>query len=314
MTQTIGVLMSQDAEAVKLCSALEETSRLVGASFSRDRVWPILDAFREALLPDGAIIFSAQINAGEVGDLEYTVQVSPGPEGPYTRALDHGLLPRTDHPVGSLLSDLQERVTVEDWFIDGDITSGFKKVYAQFPGSLQKVSQLAELPSMPRSVADNADLFARHGLTEVALVGVNYQRKSVNLYFQLPGDVLGHLDPEVIRSLLREIGLPDPDERMLAYACTAYRVYVTLTWDSSEIHRISFAPMPSPGLDPSALPARLDPELEQFLKNSPYTYSGERINASAAKWSPAGDHLDLAVYHQIPSRLLTVFTSNAVAA
>ncbi|MEU5367074.1 aromatic prenyltransferase [Streptomyces sp. NPDC005925] len=306
--------MSQGAEAEKLYSAIEETSRLVGASFSRDQVWPILDAFRDALLPDGAIIFSAQINAGQVGELEYTVQVSPGAEGPYPRALAAGLLKETDHPVGSLLAELQERVHVDDWFIDGDITNGFKKVYAQFPRSLQKVSELADLPSMPPAVADNADLFARHGLEEVALVGVNYQRKSANLYFQLPAAVAGNLPAETVRSLLHEMGLPDPDEKMLAYATKAYRVYATLTWDSSRIHRIAFAPMPSPGLDFSALPARLDPELVEFLKTSPYTYTGERINASAAKWSSAGDHLDLAVYHQIPPRLLQMFTANAAAA
>ncbi|MDG9720187.1 aromatic prenyltransferase [Streptomyces sp. DH24] len=306
--------MSQGTEAEKLYAAIEETSRLVGASFSRDQVWPVLDAFRDALLTDGAIIFSAQINAGQVGELEYTVQVSPGAEGPYTRALAGGFLQPTDHPVGSLLTDLQTRVQIDDYFIDCDITNGFKKVYAQFPRSLQKVSQLADIPSMPRSVADNADLFARHGLEEVALVGINYQRPSVNLYFQLPAAVAGRLDPETIRSLLRDMGLPDPDERMLAYASKAYRVYATLTWDSPEIHRISFAPMPSPGLDLTALPARLDPELVEFLKTSPYTYAGERVNASAAKWSSAGEHLDLAVYHQIPPRLLQVFTANAAAA
>ncbi len=306
--------MSQGTEAEKLYSAIEETSRLVGASFSRDRLWPILDAFQDALLPDGAVIFSAQINAGEVGELEYTVQVSPGAEGPYPRALAAGLLESTDHPVGSVLAELGELVHVDDWFIDGDITNGFKKVYAQFPRSLQKVTEIANLPSMPRAVTDNADLFARHGLEEVALVGVNYQRASVNLYFQLPADVAGDFPAETVRSLLRDMGLPDPDEKMLAYATKAYRVYATLTWDSSQIHRIAFAPMPSPGLDLSALPARLDPELVRFLRSTPYSYTGERINGSAAKWSAAGDHLDLAVYHQIPPRLLRMFTENAAAA
>ncbi|KOV57863.1 aromatic prenyltransferase [Streptomyces sp. MMG1121] len=302
--------MSQGTEAETLYAAIEEAARLVGASFSRDKVWPILDAFRDTLT-DGAIIFSAQVDAGQVGDLEYTVQVSPGTEGPYARALANGLLPRTGHPVGTLLPDLQEIVSVDDYFIDCGIVDGFKKVYAQFPRSLQKVSRLADIPSMPRAVADNAELFARHGLDEVALVGINYQRKSVNLYFQLPSDVAGDLAPKTILSLLRELGLPDPDERMLAYACTSYRVYATLTWDTSQIQRISFAPMPSPGLDPSALPARIDPGLEQFVRSAPYTYTGERINASAVKWSPVGDHLDLAAYYQIPPALLKVFTSNA---
>jgi hypothetical protein len=285
----------------------------VDAPFSRERVWPILDAFRDALT-DRAIIFSAQIGAGQERELEYTVQVSPGIEGPYAQALASGFLPRTDHQIGALLPDLQKRISVEDYFIDCGVAAGFQKVYAQFPGNLQKVSQIAEIPSMPRAVADNAELFARHGLAEVALVGINYRRKLVNLYFQLPHDVAGNLDPKTILSLLHDMGLPDPDERMLAYACTSYRVYATLAWDTSQIQRISFAPMPSPGLDPSALPARLDPNLEQFVRTTPYTYAGERINASAVKWSPAGDFLDLGVYYQISPALLQVFTSHASSA
>jgi hypothetical protein len=305
--------MSQGIKAEELYSAIEEASRLVDAPFSRDRVWPILDAFRDSLT-DGAIIFSAQIGAGQARELEYTVQVSPDIEGPYAQALASGFLPQTDHQIGTLLPDLQKRVSVEDYFIDCGVAYGFKKVYAQFPGNLQKVSQLAEIPSMPRSVADNAGLFARHGLAEVALVGINYQVKSVNLYFQLPGDVAGNLDPKTILSLLHGMGLPDPDERMLAYACTSYRVYATLTWDTSQIQRISFAPMPSPGLDPSALPARIDPSLEQFVRTAPYTYGGERINGSAVKWSPTGVYLDLGVYYQISPALLRVFTSHASSA
>ncbi|MGQ4434733.1 aromatic prenyltransferase [Streptomyces sp. SAS_260] len=304
--------MSEGTEAEKLYSAIEEAARLVGASFSRDMVWPVLEAFRDALT-DGAIIFSAQVNAGRVGELEYTAQVSPGSEGPYARALAGGLLPRQDHPVAGLLSDIEERVAVEDYFIDCGVAGGFKKIYAQFPGDLQKVSELARIPSVPRSVADNAALFARHGLEEVALVGINYRSRTLNLYFQLPAEVAGDLDPRTVLSLLKEMGLPEPDERMLAYACTSYRVYATLGWDSPDIRRISFAPVPSPGLDPAALPARLDPRLEHFVRSAPYTYAGEPVNASAVKWSPDGDHLDLAVYHQISSPLLKAFTDHARA-
>jgi Aromatic prenyltransferase Orf2 len=305
--------MSQGIAAEQLYSAIEEAARIVGAPFSRDKVWPILDAYRDALT-SGTIVLSAQIEGGRVIEVEYTVQVTPGQHGPYARALANGLLPRTDHPVGSVLSELGARVPIDDHLIDAGIAGGFKKIYAQFPRNLQKLADLADMPSMPPAVAGNADLFARHGLDEVALVGVNYQRKSVNLYFQLPSDVAGNIDPKTILSLLRETGMPEPDEPALAYASRSYRVYTTLGWDSPEIQRLSFAPMPSPGLDPSALPARPNPELVQFLRNTPYTYDGERINAAAVKWSSGGVQLDLGVYYQIPPLLLKVFTSHAESA
>jgi hypothetical protein len=52
-------------------------------------------------------------------------------------------------------------------------------------------------------------------------------------------------------------------------------------------------------VDLSALPARLDPEIEQFMKAAPYTYDGERVCASVVKWSHDGTFLDLGSYYRI---------------
>lgn len=293
--------------AEELCSAIEESARLVGAPFSRDKVWPILSAYRDGFETGGAV-FSLQ--AGEhVAELEYSIQVSPGINDPYARALSNGFVTETDHPVSTLLSEIQARIPTSEYYIDCGIVGGFKKIYANFPHDARRVSKIADIPSMPRAVAENADFFARYGLEDVVLIGVDYKHRTVNLYFQLPAAISGNLKPETVLSMLRETGMPEPDEQMLAHAGEAYRVYTTLSWDSSEIHRISFAPQLRRGMDLSALPARLEPRIEQFMRTTPHTYAGDVIGASAAKWSHDRGFLDLAAYYQISPQHLKALTA-----
>ncbi|MGW0885810.1 aromatic prenyltransferase [Streptomyces sp. NPDC002671] len=283
--------------AEELYSVIEESARLVDAPFSRDKVWPVLSAYRDGFGASG-VIFSLQ--AGEkVEELEYTVQVSPGIEDPYACALSNGFATETDHPVSTLLSEIQALISGGEYYIDCGIVGGFKKIYANFPHSTQKVSKLAELPSMPRAVAENADFFARYGLDDVVLIGVDYKNRTMNLYFQLPPGTAGNLEPKTVLSMLRETKMHEPDEKMLAYAAKSYRVYTTLSWDSSDIHRISFGPRPRRDMDLSSLPARLEPRLEEFMRATPHKYAGDLINASAAKWSHDNEFLDLAAYYQI---------------
>ncbi len=69
----------------------------------------------------------------------------------------------------------------------------------------------------------------------------------MSLYFQF--DPEGRPDPVTIGSMLREIGMPEPDERTLEFAHRAMRANITLGWDSSKILRVAFAPPPARGLE-----------------------------------------------------------------
>ncbi|WP_405791518.1 aromatic prenyltransferase [Streptomyces sp. NBC_01506] len=299
--------MSGGIEAEELYAALEKSAHLVGAPFSREKVWPILSAYRDGFDTGGAIL---SLQAGErAEEVEYSVQVSPGVGDPYARALAGGFVPETDHPVATLLQDIKERVPTSEYYIDCGIVGGFKKIYANFPHDPRRVSDLSDIASMPPAVAGNSDFFGRYGLQDVVLIGVDYRRRTMNLYFQLPAGTAGDLDPKTVLAMLRETGMREPDEDLLAYAGKAYRVYATVGWDSPEIRRISFAPSPRRSLDLSELPARLEPGFEEFMRNTAHTYDGELINASAAKWSPDSEFLDLAAYYQISPQHLKALTA-----
>ncbi len=151
------------------------------------------------------------------------------------------------------------------------------------------------MPSMPRSLADNVDFFSRYGLDErVGLVGIDYYGRTVNVYFgKLPDECL---EPEAVRSMHREIGLPEPSDQMLKLCEQSFGLYFTLSWESPRIERISFSAITP---DPLSFPMRLGSRIERFVKNAPHTYSGDRVQILAIKSSPDGEYLNFGSYYQI---------------
>ncbi|MFD3701038.1 aromatic prenyltransferase [Streptomyces sp. NPDC058646] len=297
-TLTIGGQVSGVTEVEKLYSALQESARLVGAPYSRDKVQPILTAFGDALA-DGVVVFSVQTGGRHSGELDYSFMAPPGLGDPYPHAVAHGFITESDHPVHSVLSDIQGRWGIREHFVDCGVVGGFKKLYAHFPDDLQKVSALAAVPSVPRAVAENADLFARYGLDEVAMIGVDYKRRTMNLYFQFSPD--GRPGAEAIGSMLREIGLHEPDQRMLEFAQKSMRANITFSWDSPRIVRVAFAPPPGLGLDPAAVPAPIEPHIERFVTTAPRAYEGERMTLFGVKWFPDGEFIDVCTYYRLSS-------------
>ncbi|GGQ50597.1 aromatic prenyltransferase [Streptomyces mutabilis] len=272
---------------------IEESARLLGVPCSPEKIRPVLTAYGEGLA-DAGMVLSVATGANPPEDLDYTITVPATGPDPYAVALSEGFVTKPDHPVAGLLPDLRARVPVSEYFIDGGIVSGFSKIYAHFPGDTLTVAQLADLPSMPPSVAGNADLFARHHMHDVAMVGINYRSRAVNLYFaQLPS---AFRTAHNIRSLNRALGLPEPQGPSLRFAQRSFRCYVTLGWESPRIEKICYAPAPVRDWDPSALPVPLDPRIEKFVRNTRCTYPGHPFVIAALKWSASGQHLNLGPY------------------
>jgi hypothetical protein len=201
------------------------------------------------------------------GELDCRFRAHPDSRDPYAVALANGLIPATDHPVGTLLADVHERFVMESHGIDFGVVGGFKKVYAAFtPDHLQEASKLAGVPAMPRSMAENVEFFARHGLGDrVAGIAIDYSDRTVNVYFNdLPAACY---EPETIRRMLREVGMVEPSAQMLKLGAQAFGLYVTLGWDSPKIERICYAATTT---DLTTLPVPVEPEIEKFVKSVPY--------------------------------------------
>ncbi|MEU8960047.1 aromatic prenyltransferase [Streptomyces sp. NPDC048518] len=290
----------------RVYAAIEEAARLAGVACAPDKVRPILSAYAQGLEQAG-VVYSVSSTEHAPADLDYTVTVPTSSGDPYATALAHGFLQATDHPVGGLLAALQERCAIAEYLIDGGVLGGFSKIYAHFPQDVQPVAELAALPGMPHALAGHAALFQRHGLSHVAMTGIDYRRRTVNLYFTQLSEAC--LAPQNIRALHRALALPEPDEQMLAFAGRSFRIYTTLSWDSPGVERICYAPPPARGFDPAALPVAITGQVERFVREAPRAYEGDPIVIAAVKWESGGRYLNLGPYHQLSPLMRQVISA-----
>lgn len=295
--------MSGTAELSGLYSAIEESARLLDVTCSRDTVWPILTAYGNTL-PQAVIAFRVATGARNAGDLDCRFTMLPKDLDPYALALSKGLVTGTDHPVGSLLADIHAQFPIDCSGIDFGVVGGFKKTWSFFPpDDLQDLAKLAEIPSMPRSLAANLDFFARYGLDDKAsLIGIDYRHRTVNVYFgEPPAEIF---ERKNILAILSEMGMASPSEQLLKLGEEAFGIYVTLSWDSLRIERVCFAVMTP---DPLALPVPIDAQIEQFVKSAPSKAEAEdRRFVYAVTSSPDGEYYKLQSYYQWRPQMLNL--------
>lgn len=289
--------MSQATEVEDVYSAIEESAQRVGAPCSREKIVPILTAYGDALA-DAGIVLSVSTGEHPPAELDYTITVPTQGPDPYATAVEHGFVARTDHPAATLLSDIREQVPVSEYFIDGGVVAGFSKIYAHFPFDPLTVERLAALPSMPRAVAENADLFARYGLDKVQMISMDYKKRQVNLYFN---DLKRqYLEPASVVAMATELGLHVPSELGLEFCKGAFAVYPTLSWDTGKIERLCFAVIST---DPNLVPSTDERDVELFRNyatKAPYSYVGEqRTLVYGITLSPHEEYYKLGAYYHI---------------
>ncbi|HEV3173736.1 MAG TPA: aromatic prenyltransferase [Actinocrinis sp.] len=292
--------MPETAQLADLYSVIEESARVLGTPCSREKVWPILTAYGE-VIPHATIAFRIGTGVRYAGDVDWRFSV-PKEIDPYAVARANGLTPETGHPIGVLLSEMRKRCPVDGLGVDFGAARGFKKIYAFFPpNEMQSLTALIDIPSMPRSVADNLDYFARYGLDTDKLnaLAIDYPHRTVNLYFgALPAECL---EPGTIVSMIRELGLPHPSEPMVRLGEKAFGIYVTLNWESSKAERFCYAVM---NAESSALPVPLHPQIEQFLKNVAHDDAGGRFIYYAGTSSIGEENFKIHSYFKWDARML----------
>jgi hypothetical protein len=298
----------QEDSVLGLYSVIEESARLLEIPCSREKVLPILSAYGDDLL-EAVIAFRVATSARHAGELDCRFSVPQGID-PYELAVSNGFIARTDHPVADLLSDIRATCPVDSYGIDFGVVGGFKKIWLVLPrDELQTISKLAGIPSIPRSLGESADFFARYGIDEgtVGLLGIDYQYRTVNVYIgELPAKCF---EAETIRSMIREVDQADPSEQMLKIGHMAFGIYVTLNWDSPKLERICFAVGTS---DPMELPVPLDPVIVRFVRHLQSSNAGRRFVYAVAS-SPYGEYYKLQAYYQWRPEILDIMQLSAEA-
>ncbi|MGW4719529.1 aromatic prenyltransferase [Nocardia sp. NPDC004260] len=288
-----------ESELEDLYAAIEESARLWNVPCTREAVRPTLTAYG-TMLTRSVISLRVVTDARRSGDLDYRFLTLPSDIDPYDIALSNELVSETDHPVGALLDQVRERCPIHSYGIDVGVVGGFKKIWPFFPADgMQKVSELAELPSMPPGLADHVGMFARHGLEDkVGLLGIDYHDKTMNVYF--PGLPAECFEPRAIVSLHRDAGLPDPSDDFLSLTEKAFDIYATFSWESCRIERLCF-PVITP--DPTTLPVRIEPRFEQLVDKVPVRTTDRRFTYAATS-SPDGESYKFSWFYQWQPRIL----------
>ncbi|WP_037872080.1 aromatic prenyltransferase [Streptomyces sp. NRRL S-37] len=280
-----------DVDVASVCSAIEKSAALLDVTASRDIVLPVLTAYEDAL--DQAVIaFRVATNARHEGDFDARFTL-PKEVDPYEVALSKGLIERTDHPIGDLLSDIQQLCPIDSYGIDFGVTSGFKKIWVYFPaGEQETLDRLNRLASMPPSLAGNIDFFTRYGLADkVDVIGIDYRSRTMNAYLAAPPECF---ERETVLAMHRDIGLPNPSERMFTFCEKSFGLYTTQNWESGEIERISYGVKTD---NPMAYFARLGTRIEHFVMNVPYGVDDPKM-VYAAVTSDGEEYYKLQSYYR----------------
>jgi NAD(P)H dehydrogenase (quinone) len=292
--------------AADVYEGIEASAGLLGVPVDRDRIWPVLITYEDALA-DSVTVFSMGTRGDETGELDYTITVPPGSgPDPFEVAGTMGFVAPTEHPVGRLLADIKERCPIRGYAIDVGVVAGFKKTYSFFPlDELQTVAKLATLPSAPPGLAAVGEIFTGYGLdANVTMVGIDHQHETMNVYF-------GRFDTELVEAatvqkMLAELGLPAATEEALDFIRRAFAVYFTIGWEKPEVERICYAVITR---DPRLLPARKDAEIARFADNSAI-HDDERIMTYGITIGPGGESYKLGTYFRMAPetrRLLAAF-------
>jgi hypothetical protein len=289
--------MSAKADIERLYSAVEDVAGLLDVTCTRDNMWPLLTAFQDVLI--SPVVFNMVAHKGQVGGLSFDFTTPASDGDPYARAVAHGLAEETDHPIRDLFPSLLAHTPLQGFGVDYGVVGRFNKSYVFYPlGQLQNMAELVDVPAMPPALSEHVELFTRYGLEgHVSALAVDYTNRTWNIYFN--GLSADHVERGAVRSLLGELGLPEPSEQLLEFAETSAALYPTFGWDSTRAERICFSHRTT---DQAALATRIEPLLGTLARNAPYTYEGDRTLVYAGALSHSKEYYKVAAYHAMASQ------------
>ncbi|MDN3359629.1 aromatic prenyltransferase [Actinomadura sp. DC4] len=277
-------------------SAVADTADLLGAACHRDELWPVLRAY-EPGFTSGGVALRTTTRARRKGELSVRYLEPADGTDPYLLALDRRFTVKADHPVDRLHQEVQDHGTVIFNGVDVGAASGFEKIWSIYADDgAPSLGAMSRTPAMPPSVGGNLDYFARHGLTKVAGVGVDYRSRSVNVYFSF----IDTRDTAKISAMFGDLGFHRPDGDELRQCRQAFAVYFTFTWDSPEVERVCF---PIRVFEPELMPSHLDPLIERFVTGARF-HGEDRAYVHAVTSSRHGRYYKVESFYHRPEPMI----------
>lgn len=214
---------------------IERTAELVGAPFDPAVIRQTLEIFAAGF---GSCPVELRTTSPKPGsahrELSFRYIDADGSHDPYQLALQAGVLGIGGRPVDRLIPELRERFPIFGYGVDASASAGFEKLWPFFDRPYP-LEALAELSSLPESLARVAPWLQRHGFIHVATIAADFRHATTNLYFPHPAFAEA---PQRLAALLSELGSEQPSAAELEYFSHAGIVGVTLSWASDVVERI----------------------------------------------------------------------------
>ena len=230
-----------------------------------------VDAYGD-IFKDGAVAFRTTTKPQEKRNLSVRYLAFDKPHDPYQIALEKGFFVENGHPVEGVLRELQSRFPSLGYGADFSVKNGFEKIWILFPSGPLSNKEVCTFSSLPKSVKEHADYFAKYDLNLSAMCSMDYQHSSFNLYFERR--VEDWLNPDKVIGLIKDLGFEMPPQNILDINLEALVLYYTFTWESSQVERLCFG---MAAANPDGVPAYLHPVIEKVVAEAPILFNERRF-------------------------------------
>lgn len=267
---------------------ISTTAGLVDVPVDEPVVRQILDVYQDHFR-QGSVAFRTTTHPPGKRELSVRYIDLEQDHDPYTMAVQHGLLAETGHPIERLFADVVAHYPILGYGIDMGVSHGMEKIWPLFSKSLT-IDDLFKLPSMPPSVRNYVDHFARFDLNTHTLFAIDYEHKTMNIYF--PVKQPGQYPAERIAAMIEDLGLEVPGDEELAINTQTGIIYHTFDWESDHCRRLSFGVPHVPEHD---FPTTLHPVFERMF-DAPVVASERRGSIQTAYTrNGTGDYLKIEI-------------------
>lgn len=253
--------VAQHMDLGKLKSDLRVYADIAGTRFDGPGIDRVI-----ASLPEEWEDVSAMVRTTTEPPATRDVSVRLGsriPVSPVARLRQAGLLRFEGHPLESLLGELVDRFPMW-WGVDASVGRGTPdKVWAILEEPIP-LDDMFDLPSLPASVLAARDHFDRAGIDQIGLFGLNFTKRSLNVYSPIlaPGTMTAGRAVDIITG----VGFAQPSDEEIERNAGAFNVYQTFSWDALGVQRLCF-PMRYRAED---FPTHFHPVLEDFVSKAPF--------------------------------------------
>jgi len=162
-----------------------------------------------------------------------------------------------DDPTHRWLLDIRRRFGALGYGADFEATRGLAKVW-QFLDRAWRPADFGAQLEMPPGFAPSLPLLEELGLDAVTIVGTDYLRDSINIYFRPPGH-------DVLTGACARLGFAAPSRLAVRHAAQSGCIAFTYSWRSAQVERICFYVA---GFPRDAVPA-YHPHLREFAAAAP---------------------------------------------